>query len=169
MEPTPLCIRRQGHSPGTLERPPVMPAHASCPGPGGSLLASDHSGSCSRLTASLSCNGSGGCSGPKPVSPFPSPGSFGAPLPPRAFETLVSQSPCWRDRVLGPYSLPQSLFQAQEFRHPLTFWAPRLLLGLVPDNPAPPVGSAELPEHPSPQIPPHVSKQHQMYPWLRPD
>lgn len=146
-----------------------MPAHASCAGAGGSRLASDHSASCSPLTASLSWNGSSGYARPKPVSPFPSPGSFRAPLPPRAPETLVSQSPCWRDRVLGPHLLPQCLFQAQESRHHLPFRAPRLRLGVAPADPALPVGSAELIKHPSPQTPAHVNKQHQMYPWVRPD
>ena len=89
-----------------------MPVRASCPGASGSRLASGHSASRSPLTASLSWNRSSGYTCPKPVSPFPSPGSFRAPLPPRAPETLVSQSPCWRDRAASDWSLLGALSDA---------------------------------------------------------
>lgn len=117
MESTPLCIRRQSPKPCTTREDPSHACERTLSGPRGLPSSGDHSASRSPLTVPLSWNPSSRHSGPRPVSLFPSPGPFRAPLPPRAPETLVSQSPCRRDRVLGPHSLPQRLFQAQELRH----------------------------------------------------
>lgn len=161
--PHPSALDGEVLSPAPPGKPPATPASAPCPGPGGSrlpvitapLLSSDCASQLEPKQRALRPQAREPVSLPRPLQ---GPSSSSSTRNVGESEPLPEGQGPWP--TLAPSApLPGSGASA----------SPPLSGGLAPADPALPTGSAELVEPPSPQTPRHISKQHRLYPWLRPD